>query len=49
MEVKFLDILPKDFSSLSYDNIRHIHMDTGPLPFWEKIVGIFSIANGVKF
>lgn len=40
MKVEFLDILPKDFSKLSYDEIRHIRMDKDPLPHWENIFGM---------
>lgn len=46
MEMAFLDILPKDYSRIPYDMIRHIHMDHNPLPFWESITGMFSVADG---
>lgn len=46
MEMPFLNILPKDHSELSYDDIRHIHMDKEPLPHWESIAGMFSTADG---
>jgi hypothetical protein len=32
MEMDFLDILPKDYSSMSYDDIRLIRMDRELLP-----------------
>ena len=46
MEMPFLDILPKDYSNMSYDDIRHIRMDADLLPSWDKIIGLFSIADG---
>lgn len=46
MEIPFLDILPKDMSNLSYDQIRLIRMDRDPLPHWEEITGIFSVMDG---
>ncbi|WP_146106971.1 hypothetical protein [Polaribacter porphyrae] len=42
----FLDILPKDYSNMNYDNIRHIRMDKEPLPHWEEINGILSTMDG---
>lgn len=46
LEMPFLDILPKDYSGLSYDAIRHIKMDKDPLPHLENILGMFSVADG---
>ena len=46
MELSFSDILPKDYSEMSYDNIRHIRMDQDSLPFWDSIVGMFSVTDG---
>lgn len=46
MEMSFLDILPKDYSEMTYDNIRHIKMEPDALPFWDAITGMFSIADG---
>lgn len=46
MGMSFIDILPKNYSQLDYDHIRHIRMDNHPLPHWEKIVGIFSTTDG---
>lgn len=46
METSFLDIVPKDHSDMSYTNIRHIRMDSEPLPHWESITGMFSTADG---
>lgn len=46
MGMLFLDIVPHDHSEMSYTNIRHIQMDSNPLPHWESIAGMFSIADG---
>lgn len=46
MERDFLDILPKDYSNMNYDNIRHIRMDREPLPHLEELVGHFSTMDG---
>ena len=46
MNVEFLDMLPKDFSKLSYDEIRHLRMDREPLPHWENIFGMISVMDG---
>ena len=46
MEIPFLDILPKDLSKMSYDQIRHIKMDKEPLPHWEEIKGMISAMDG---
>tara|TARA_R110002072_G_scaffold302796_1_gene488812 strand:- start:5201 stop:5635 length:435 start_codon:yes stop_codon:yes gene_type:complete len=46
MEMDFLDILPKDYSDMSYTHIRHIRMDREPLPHWELITGLFSTVDG---
>lgn len=46
MNVEFLDILPKDLSELSYNEIRHIRMDRDPLPHLEKIFGMISVMDG---
>ena len=32
MEMAFLDILPKNYTEMTYDEIRHIRMDNNPLP-----------------
>lgn len=42
----FLDVLPKNYTELTYDAIRNIKMDSEVLPFWESIIGLFSVANG---
>ena len=46
MEMPFLDILPKDYSELSYDVIRYIRMDNNPLPHLEELIGQFSTMDG---
>lgn len=46
MEMEFLDILPKGYSKITYDDIRHFRMDRSPLPHWEAITGMFSVADG---
>lgn len=46
IEMSFLDILPKDYSEMSYDDIRHIQMDRKPLPHWEEINGMLSTMDG---
>lgn len=46
LEMPFLDILPKDYSEISYDHIRHIKMDDDPLPHFESILGLCSATDG---
>lgn len=46
MEMIFLDILPKDYSELSYSHLDHIGMDDNPLPHWEKLRGAISVVDG---
>ena len=46
LEIPFLNILPKNYSEISYDTIRHIKMDKYPLPHLESIIGIFSTVDG---
>lgn len=46
MEMSFLDVLPKNYSTISYDKIRHLKMEKEPLPHWENILGIFSTVDG---
>ena len=46
MEMEFLDVLPKDYSKMTYDDIRHIRMDKDLLSHWESIFGMFSVADG---
>jgi len=46
MAVKFLEILPEDYSQMNFEEIRDIRMDSDPLSFWETIIGIFSVIDG---
>ncbi|QTE23316.1 hypothetical protein [Polaribacter cellanae] len=46
MEMEFLDILPKDYSEMTYDDIRHIKMQYDPLRHWEDLTGTFSVMDG---
>jgi hypothetical protein len=46
MGIPFLNILPKDYSELSYKQLDSIRQDQEPLPFWEAIVGMISTADG---
>ena len=46
LEMDFIDILPKDYSNMTYDDIRHIRMDREPLPHLEELVGHFSTMDG---
>lgn len=46
MEMNFLDILPKDYSEMSYDTIRLIRMDKEPLPHLEELMGYFATMDG---
>ncbi len=46
MGICFLNVMPKDHSKMGYRDIRHIRMDREPLPHWEAITGMFSVADG---
>lgn len=46
INVTFLDILPKDLSKLSYDDLRHLRMDKDPLPHLSAIFGMISTMDG---
>jgi hypothetical protein len=46
MEMEFLGILPKDYSKITYDDIRHIKMQYDPLRHWEDLTGTFAVMNG---
>lgn len=46
MEMKFLDILPKDYSDITFSHLDHIAMDSERLPHWESIRGMISIMDG---
>ena len=44
--VSFLEILPNDYSELSYDDLRRVKMDNDSLPYWSSIIGVFSVIDG---
>lgn len=46
MEMDFLDILPKNYAKMSFEDIRHMRMDKEPLPHWEEINGMLSTMDG---
>ncbi|MCI5050859.1 MAG: hypothetical protein MRY57_00945 [Candidatus Pacebacteria bacterium] len=46
LEMEFLNILPRDYSGLTYRQLDHIAMDDNPLPHWEKIRGMISTVDG---
>jgi len=46
MKTSFLDILPNDYSNLSYDDIQEIRTDIDPVMPWEEICGLFSTTDG---
>jgi len=46
METSFLDILPNDYSNLSYEDIQEIRTDVDPAMPWEEISGLFSTTDG---
>ena len=46
LDVEFLDILPKDYSELSYQKLDRIRQDEDPLPHWETIVGMLAVMDG---
>ncbi|WKD85222.1 hypothetical protein KCTC32516_00562 [Polaribacter huanghezhanensis] len=46
MEMPFLNVLPNDYSKMSYRNLRHIKMDSNPLPHFEELFGAFSTMDG---
>jgi len=39
-------VLPKDYSKMTYDDIRHIRMDKDLLSHWYSIFGMFSVIDG---
>ena len=46
MEMEFLDILPKDYSTVSYRQLDTIRQDEEPLPFWNDLIALFSSTDG---
>ncbi|WP_299059194.1 hypothetical protein [uncultured Polaribacter sp.] len=46
MEMSFLDILPKDYSDMNYDDIRKIRMDEESAPHLEELFAQFTTMDG---
>lgn len=46
MEMTFLNVLPKDYSEITYQHLDLIGMDKESLPHWQEIRGMISIVNG---
>jgi hypothetical protein len=46
MDMIFLNILPKNYVEMSYDEIRHMRMDNEPLPHLEALMSHFSTMDG---
>lgn len=46
LEMPFLDILPKDYSEMSYKHLDSIRQDKDPLPHWESITGMLAVMDG---
>jgi len=46
MEMPFLDLLPKDLSNISFDEIKKIRADELMSTHWDIIFGMFSITDG---
>ncbi len=46
MRLKFLDLLPKDYSKLTYQKLDIIRQDKEPLPHWETIIGMVTTVDG---
>ncbi|MDG5490625.1 hypothetical protein [Psychroserpens sp. SPM9] len=40
------EVLPRDYSNMTYNHIRHIGMDENPLAHFEEIKGMFSTIHG---
>jgi len=40
------ETLPSSYKKMNYKHIRQIRMDDDPLPHWEEIAGMFSVAHG---
>ena len=45
-ENEHFEVLPSDYSDMSYDHIASIGMDEDPLQHWEEIRGAFQILDG---
>jgi len=46
MEIPFLDIVPKDLSEISYEEIQKCRTDATMLAHFENIFGMLSITDG---
>lgn len=46
MKEVFLDVLPTDYSEISYRKLDVIRQDIAPLPHWESIIGMISTMDG---
>ncbi len=46
MNTSFLDILPKEYSDISYEAIQELRTDDNPPKPWEEINGLFSTVDG---
>ncbi|MDO5969304.1 hypothetical protein Q4Q35_05750 [Flavivirga aquimarina] len=46
MGISFLDIVPKNYSKISYKKLDAIRQDKEPLPHWESIIGMVSVMDG---
>jgi hypothetical protein len=46
MGLPFLKILPKDCAKMSYRHLDGIRQEQEPLPHWESIIGMVSVADG---
>ena len=46
MEMSFLDILPEDYSDISYEEIQELRSEVDPPKPWEELNGLFSSADG---
>lgn len=45
-ENEHFEVLPSDYSNMSYNHIASIGMDEDPLTHWEEIRGAFQILDG---
>jgi len=46
MEMEFLDILPKNYSEITYRHLDQLRQDSEPLPNWEPIIGMVTTIDG---
>ena len=45
-EGEYFKKLPKDYSNMTYNHIKHIAMDQNPLAHFEEIKGMFTVMHG---